>query len=62
MKNSCATCDAVADCQKAFGKYWREKSRGGVGCETKFAGWKRRRARPAAVGTKKAKLPYQEEF
>ena len=36
LKEHCATCDVAAECRKAFGRYWREKSRGGVGCTCRF--------------------------
>ena len=36
MKCRCASCDTMADCRKAFGKYWNGKSGGGEGCNHKF--------------------------
>ena len=36
MKYRCASCDSMADCRKAFGKYWNWKSGGGEGCNHKF--------------------------
>lgn len=36
MKYSCASCDSIADCRNAFGKYWNGKSGGGEGCNHKF--------------------------
>ena len=35
----CAECAAIADCKLAFGIYWREKSNGGVGCNTPLKPW-----------------------
>ena len=35
----CATCPTIADCKHAFGKYWLDKSNGGVGCKHPFKGW-----------------------
>lgn len=34
---SCAACASANDCKRAFGKYWNEKSGGGVGCGHPFA-------------------------
>ena len=39
FKAICNTCPAIADCKHAFGKYWVDKSSGGVGCRHPFAGW-----------------------
>ena len=33
----CADCKTVADCKIAFGKYWLERSQGGIGCNHPFA-------------------------
>lgn len=31
-KYHCATCATIERCKKTFGKYWPDKSRGGIGC------------------------------
>jgi hypothetical protein len=36
-KYLCASCATAADCKQAFGKFWRDRSRGGVGCNVPFA-------------------------
>jgi len=36
VKGHCETCPTAGDCKTAFGKFWGEKSRGGVGCDTPF--------------------------
>lgn len=33
----CAVCPSIKDCKMAFGKYWQDKSRGGIGCVHPFA-------------------------
>jgi len=33
----CADCKTAADCKQAFGKYWADRSRGGIGCAHPFA-------------------------
>lgn len=33
----CAECRTRADCEHAFGKYWKLKSGGGVGCKHPFS-------------------------
>ena len=33
MKYRCASCDTMADCRRAFGKFWNDKSTNGEGCE-----------------------------
>jgi hypothetical protein len=35
----CAECVVRADCEQEFGKFWGEKSRGGIGCNGTFKGW-----------------------
>ena len=38
----CAVCKSVAECKRAFGKYWADKSGGGEGCNHPFSpppGW-----------------------
>lgn len=45
-KAVCKCCPVLADCKAAFGAYWEDKSNGGKGCPTPFAGWG---ARPAPV-------------
>lgn len=38
----CSNCKTIAECKFAFGKYWADKSGGGVGCKHPFApppGW-----------------------
>lgn len=35
----CEGCAALADCRQAFGRFWGEKSRGGIGCDSSFRGW-----------------------
>ena len=51
MKYRCASCDSMADCRRAFGKFWNVKSGGGVGCNHKFKYLKVEKIekRPAAV-------------
>ena len=39
FKAKCNTCLVIADCKHAFGKYWVDKSSGGIGCMHPFAGW-----------------------
>ena len=39
FKATCRTCRSIEDCKHAFGKYWVDKSGGGIGCMTPFAGW-----------------------
>ena len=41
----CAACDVLNDCRRAFGRYWADRSRGGVGCTHPFHGWRRDNAR-----------------
>ena len=36
MRWHCETCETIADCKKAFGRYWTDKSHGGVGCDYRF--------------------------
>lgn len=38
----CAECPYKANCKKAFGKFWMEKSNGCKGCKHPFKGWSRR--------------------
>lgn len=33
MRNSCATCGSRETCRRTFGRFFNEKSSGGVGCE-----------------------------
>ena len=35
-KELCATCGVIAQCKHAFGKFWPDRSRGGVGCGYRF--------------------------
>jgi len=42
FKAYCKTCQAADDCRRAFGKYYEGKSRGGVGCNCPFPGYRRR--------------------
>ncbi len=35
----CAECVVRDECEQAFGKFWQERSNGGVGCVRPFAGW-----------------------
>lgn len=39
FKAVCNCCPVIADCKVAFGKFWQEKSHGGVGCAYPFPGW-----------------------
>ena len=39
FKSTCRTCRSIEDCKHAFGKYWVDKSSGGIGCMHPFAGW-----------------------
>ena len=32
LKAHCDTCASIERCKHAFGKYWTDKSRGGIGC------------------------------
>ena len=32
FKAHCATCAAIEWCKYTFGKYWADKSKGGIGC------------------------------
>ena len=41
FKAYCKTCQAADDCRRAFGKYYEGKSRGGVGCNCPFPGYRR---------------------
>ncbi len=34
VKMRCDVCKAVAWCKEAFGKYWNDKSGGGIGCNS----------------------------
>ena len=36
MKNRCETCPTIGHCKKAFGRYWADRSHGGVGCDLRF--------------------------
>jgi len=36
VKQHCETCPTIQDCKEAFGRYWLEKSHGGVGCRFPF--------------------------
>ena len=36
MKQKCESCPTKLDCVSAFGIYWSDKSRGGVGCDYPF--------------------------
>ena len=40
FKAYCKTCQAADDCRRAFGKYYEDKSRGGVGCNCPFPGYR----------------------
>ena len=42
FKAYCKSCQAADDCRRAFGKYYEDKSRGGVGCNCPFPGYCRR--------------------
>lgn len=33
IREHCPTCAVVAQCKRTFGKYWIDKSSGGVGCK-----------------------------
>lgn len=33
----CADCPTINDCKTAFGKFWKDKSGGGIGCKCRFA-------------------------
>lgn len=35
----CKCCTTIADCKAAYGKFWEDKSNGGVGCFHQFPGW-----------------------
>ena len=37
MKQRCEECATIGDCKHAFGKYWGDKSLGGVGCDHPFS-------------------------
>lgn len=39
LKFRCASCPTSEDCRRAFGKYYEDKSRGGVGCNCPFPGY-----------------------
>ena len=39
FKAKCSECKALVDCKTAFGRYWGEKSNGGMGCKHPFEGW-----------------------
>lgn len=41
LKYHCAECKTADDCRRAFGKYYEGKSRGGVGCNCPFPGYRR---------------------
>ena len=59
----CAECAVCADCKEAFGKFWQERSNGGVGCVRPFGGWGKARRivadlkREAALDRVKRKHP-----
>ena len=36
MKHQCETCPTIGDCKRAFGRYWTDRSHGGVGCDSRF--------------------------
>ena len=40
----CAECQAMPDCKAAFGRFWADRSSGGVGCNHPFSGWRRAEA------------------
>lgn len=42
----CRDCKHVSACKSAFGKYWEEKSYGGVGCTMPFVPSEDPQARP----------------
>ena len=42
----CADCKTAADCKQAFGKYWQDKSGGGIGCVHPFAYAKLEKPKP----------------
>lgn len=44
----CAACAAIEWCKHAFGKYWIDKSSGGVGCKSPLSSAKRSSAVNAA--------------
>ena len=37
FKFHCADCTTKDDCKAAFGRYWNDKSHGGIGCNLLFA-------------------------
>jgi len=48
FKAHCAACAAIEWCKHAFGKYWADKSRGGIGCTYPLT---------AYLGTNRAEIP-----
>ncbi len=42
----CADCKTAADCKQAFGRYWQDRSRGGIGCAHPFAYAKPEKPKP----------------
>ena len=53
LKFHCASCPVAEDCRHAFGKYYEGKSRGGVGCNCPFPGYRRSAARETHFTTSK---------
>ena len=51
MKGNCKTCEGREACEWAFGKYWKDRSRNGEGCN---APWEETRERS---GTARPSLP-----
>ena len=41
FKFHCDSCPTAEDCRHAFGKYYVDKSGGGVGCNCRFPGYRR---------------------
>ena len=53
LKEHCDTCPVAAECKRAFGDYWQDKSRGGVGCVYPFPA-------PGAKPADDAEVQYQD--
>jgi len=49
----CTECQAMPGCKAAFGRFWADRSSGGVGCNRPFSGRKPTDCNPATATTQK---------
>ena len=49
----CAECQAMPDCKASFGRFWADRSSGGVGCNRPFSGRKQTDHNPTTTTTQK---------